>query len=214
MPREIAVILAPNHVARGPRAAIISEGAFAFPGAVVPIDERLSESIRGLGGLTEAPEVFAEDHGIEELLPLLVSVRPMLRIVPIALHSISAHTAARVGAAIADAIIGHGGGVTIVATTDLAHYADETTLEALCTPVLESAAALDDEALVRAIEARASRSGPVIEMCGFGALLTAVFALRSLGASPGVIVSRGSSREVPGEMGGAVGYGAITFAAR
>ncbi|MBK7402938.1 MAG: AmmeMemoRadiSam system protein B [Myxococcales bacterium] len=68
---EVVVLLAPNHLCRGPRATIVSEGTFVLPTGNVPIDNALAESLRALGGLTELPEVLGREHAIEVLLPLL-----------------------------------------------------------------------------------------------------------------------------------------------
>jgi len=210
---ETVVILSPNHAASGPRAAIVAEGGFAIPGKVVPIEERLAESVRALAGLSEAPEVFAQDHAIESILPLLAAAQPHASIVPIALHSLTAPMAVQIGSALADAITGHGGGITVVATTDLAHYVAGDDLDRICGPILENAARLDEDGLIASLSARNSDAGPVVEMCGFGALLVAVHALRLLGAAEGSIVARGRSGEVVGESGFEVGYGSIVYAA-
>jgi AmmeMemoRadiSam system protein B len=209
---ETMILLSPNHAARGPRAAVVAEGGFAIPGKVIPIDERVAESVRALAGLSEAPEVFAEDHAIESLLPMLVAAQPRLSIVPIALHSLTAHMAMRIGSALADAVTGHGGGITVVATTDLAHYVGVHDLDRLCAPILEHAAQLDEEALLASLAARSGELGPVVEICGAGALLVAVHALRLLGAAQGTITARGRSGEVAGESGLEVGYGSIVYA--
>jgi AmmeMemoRadiSam system protein B len=211
IPDETAIILAPNHAARGARAAITSHHAYAIPGAVIAVEDRLVESIRALGGLSEAPAAFADEHAIEVLLPLLVAARPRLSIVPILLHDLNPHSTARVGAAIADAVVGRGGGATIVATTDFVHYADRATLEEVVPRLLAHVVALDEDGLVAEVEALARRPGPTLEMCGLGPLLTAIHALRLLGAAPGEITAQGSSESVEGAARGHVGYGSAVF---
>jgi AmmeMemoRadiSam system protein B len=211
IPDETAIILAPNHAARGARAAISSHHAYAIPGAVVAVEERLVESIRALGGLSEVPAAFADEHAIEVLLPLLVGVRPRLAIVPILLHDLNPHSAARVGAAIADAIVGRGGGVTIIATTDFVHYADRATLDEVVPRLLAHVAALDEDGLVAEVEALGRRPGPTLEMCGLGPLLTAIHALRLLGAATGDIAAQGSSAGSEDSARGHVGYGSVVF---
>jgi MEMO1 family protein len=214
IPDETAIILAPNHAARGARAAISSHRAYSIPGAVVAIEERLTESIRALGGLSEAQSAFEEEHSIEVLLPMLVAARPRLAIVPILLHDLNPHSAARVGAAIADAIVGRGGGVTIVATSDFVHYADRATLDEVVPRLLTHVAALDEDGLVGEVEALASRAGPTLEMCGLGPLLTAIHALRLLGAAAGEITGQGSSSAAEDTARGHVGYGSVVFVPR
>lgn len=209
---ETVIVLAPNHAGRGPRSAIVCDGAYALPGNVsIPIEPSLAESIRALGGLAEAPEVFADEHAIEDLLPLLYARQPRLSIVPIAIHDVSALTAARVGAAIADATVGRGGGVTVVATTDLAHYVPIADLERESQHVSERARTLDDEALVAAFGARLHGEGPILETCGLGALLAFVHAMRHLGAGPGELVARGSSLDVEPNARAAVAWASLAW---
>lgn len=209
---ETVVVLAPNHEGRGPRSAIVCDGAYALPGGVeVPIEASLAESIRALGGLAEAPEVFTHEHAIEDLLPLLLARQPRLSIVPIAIHDTSAASAARIGAALGDAIVGRGGGVTIVATTDLAHYVRVEDLGAIADPIVEASLRLDDDALVGAFRSRLDGRSPIVETCGLGALLTFVHAIRGLGASTGELVARGDSRVVEPQADAVVAWASIFF---
>ncbi len=208
---ETVVILAPNHVGRGPRAAIVADGGFAVPGGIVPIDGSLAESIRSLGGLTDARAPFDEEHAIEVLLPLLLTARARISIVPTQFHDLRPEAAARIGASIADAIVGKGRGVTLIATSNLGHYAERTELDAVSSPVLDALAALDIEGFIHAIEARMGRPGPTVEMCGLSATLVAMHALRALDVTRGSVVARASSADVAGESGLAVAYGAVAY---
>ncbi|MGZ3452495.1 MAG: AmmeMemoRadiSam system protein B [Polyangiales bacterium] len=206
---ETVVVLGPNHAGRGARAAIVCDGAYALPGGTnIPIESSLAESIRALAGLTESAEAFAEDHAIEAILPLLHAAQPRLAIVPVALHDVGLPTAIRIGAAIADAIVGRGHGVTLIATTDLAHYVPRASLAAATDGVLTHTAALDEAALVESVRARASLPGPVIETCGLGALFSFVTAMHALDAPAGQVIGRFASSET----GPVVGWAAISYA--
>ena len=208
---ETAVVLAPNHAARGPRASIAADGSWAIPGAIVPVDERLAESIRGLGALHEAPEVVASESAIETLLPLLLASCPRLSLVPILLHDIGPSAAARIGGAIADAIVGRGGGASIVVTSDLVHYADPAEAEAIGAELLAHFVALDADGLEGALDGLRGRPGLGLETCGASALLTAIHALRALGSAFGIVAARATSATVAGERGRCVAYGSAVF---
>lgn len=209
---ETVVVLGPNHLGRGPRAAIVCDGAYAMPGAAsIPIDGGLAESIRALGGLAEAPEVLAADHAIEILLPFLSAAQPRLQLVPIAMHDTAPSTAARIGDAVADAIVSRGGGATLIATTNLAHYVAASELAAVSDPIALAAASLDAPALLESWESRVTRRGPIVETCGLGALLTFVHAMRALGVTSGRVIGRGTSFDVEGNDGGGVAYAAISY---
>lgn len=209
---ETVVVLAPNHEGRGPRSSIVCDGAYQLPGgANVPIEESLAESIRALGGLAEAPEVFTGEHAIEDLLPLLVARQPRLSIVPIAIHDVSAASAARIGAALGDAIVGRGGGVTLLATTDLAHYVPREDIPTVADPIAEAARTLDENGLVDAFRTRLDGRTPIVETCGLGALLTFVHAMRALGASSGELVARGDSSAVEPDARAVVAWASLFY---
>ncbi len=208
---EHVIILAPNHKNRGPRSSIVCDGAYALPGLTIPIEQTLAESVRALGGLTEAPEVFTDEHSIEVLLPLLHARQSRIAIVPIAIHDVSA-ASARIGPAIADAIVGRGGGVTLIATTDLAHYVPLDRVAAESALIADAAAALDAEALVDAFRRRIVGPGPILETCGLGALLTFVHAMHALGATRGDIVARAHSGEFDSNARAVVAWASLVFA--
>lgn len=210
---ETAVVLAPNHAARGPRAMIASHGAWSIPGAVVPVDERLAESVRQLAGSSDAPSAFDDEPSIESILPLLVASRPRLSIVPILLHDVSSVAATRMGAAIADAIVGRGGGATIVATSNLVHYAEPRDVDAISRELAVRIASLDEAGFEAEIEAIGRRPGPTMETCGLGAIRVLVRALRALDVRTGEIGAIGNSASVD-ERGRCVGYGSIAFTSR
>jgi AmmeMemoRadiSam system protein B len=206
---ETVVVLGPNHRGVGPRSAIVCDGAFALPGGVnVPIESTLAESIRALAGLTESAEAFADEHAIEAILPLLHVAQPRLSIVPIALHEVGLPTAIRIGAAIADAVVGRGHGVTLIATTDIAHYVPRASLEAATCDVVARTAELDEERLVEALRARAKLPGPIVETCGLGALLPFVTAMRAPEAPRGTVIGTLSSSETSA----AVAWASIAYA--
>lgn len=210
---ENVIVLAPNHKGRGPRSSIVCDGAYALPGSIsVPIEPTLAESVRALGGLTEAPEVFTDEHAIEDLMPLLHARQPRMCIVPIAIHDVSAASAARIGPAIADAIVGRGGGVTLIATTDLAHYVPLERVEHESALIANAAAGLDAEALVDAFRQRMLGPGPILETCGLGALLTFVHAMHALGATRGEIVARAHSGTFEPNARAVVAWASLAFA--
>jgi MEMO1 family protein len=209
---ETVIILAPNHAGRGPRSAIVCDGAYALPGSSgIVIEQSIAESIRALGGLAEAPEVFVDEHAIEDVLPLLAARQSRLTIVPIAIHDVSASSAARIGAAIADATVGRGGGVTLLATTDLAHYVPAAALANESAQLAEHARTLNDEALVDVFRARLRGPGPILETCGLGALLTFVHAMRALSAGPGELCARGSSLDKEKDARAGVAWASLAW---
>jgi len=209
---ENVIILAPNHRGRGPRSSIVCDGGYALPGPLtVPIEQTLAESVRALGGLAEAPEVFIEEHAIEDLLPLLHARQPRISIVPIVMHDVSAASAGRIGPAIADAVVGRGGGVTLIATTDLAHYVPRERVDVESALVADAAAALDSESLVETFSGRTRGPGPILETCGLGALLTFVHAMRTLGAESGEVTGRAHSGQFEPDARAVVAWASLAF---
>ncbi|MFI5301715.1 MAG: AmmeMemoRadiSam system protein B, partial [Polyangiales bacterium] len=180
---ETVVVLSANHSAHGPRAVVQADGVVDTMVGEIPIDAPLAESLRALGGLTESPMSLATEQGFATLLPFLASAQPRLAVVPIALHGVTAVAAARVGVAIADAIVGRGGASTLVITTDLGHYGTQGDIASIGRAILEAFVALDTDALDAAL-GRAEQCQPTIEVCGAAPLLAGVHALRALGLTP------------------------------
>ncbi len=207
---EVVVLLAPNHLCRGPRATIVSEGTFVLPTGNVPIDTALAESLRALGGLTELPEVLAREHAIEVLLPLLLSAQPRLSIVPVVLHDLAVPAARRIGHALADAVVARGG-VTIVATSNLAHYVPRQGLGAATDGLLSALVPGDIEGFVGALRARERQhEGAILETCGLSTLLVYLEALAHLGGvGEGRVVGRGHSHDPQHPEGSVVAYASL-----
>lgn len=206
---EVVVLLAPNHACRGPRATIVSEGSFVAATGAVPIDAALAESLRALGGLTELPEVLAQEHAVEVLLPFLHAAQPRLSVVPVVLHDLAVPAARRIGHALADAVVARGG-VTIVATSNLAHYVAPERVGAATDGLLAALGPGDAEAFVAALQARAQQAGSIVETCGLSTLLVYLEALAHLGGvGEGRVVSRGQSRDPAHPAAPVVAYASL-----
>ena len=207
---EVVVLLAPNHLCRGPRATIVSEGTFVLPTGNVPIDNALAESLRALGGLTELPEVLGREHAIEVLLPLLLAAPPRLSLVPVVLHDLALPAARRIGHALADAVVARGG-VTIIATSNLAHYVPAAAVGAATDGLLAALAPGDIEGFVAALRAREQQhDGAIVETCGLSTLLVYLEALAHLGGvDEGRVVARGQSRDAKHPEGSVVAYASL-----
>src|SRR5687767_10141966 len=106
----------------GARGAIMSSGSWRIPGREVPIDSTLAEELRDVALLTEDERAHAREHALEVQLPFVVHRNPHARIVPICLSMLPYESCVRIGTAIADVVIRHGGDVLIVASTDMSHY--------------------------------------------------------------------------------------------
>lgn len=199
------IVLCPNHTGLGTRAAIMSEGAWLVPGCRVPIDHELAAALKARTFLVEDELAHAREHSLEVMLPFLVERNPAVRIVPICLSHLPLDACTRLGKAMAETIREIGGGVLIVASSDMSHYvpADQAReRDALALAELE---AMRPEDLYRTVERER------ISMCGFIPATVALTAARELGATDGKIVRYGNSGETSGDYGQVVGYAGVVI---
>lgn len=195
------IILSPNHTGMGARAAAWASGEWAIPTGRIAVDEALAqEVIRQSGEIVDDPSAHIAEHSIEVMLPFLLARRPDVSIVPITLGRLGAKECEGMGGAIAEAIRGAGGGVLIVASTDMNHYERQReTMEK------------DDLAIARVLKLDAAGLMATcaerrISMCGVVPTAVAIAACKALGAKKATLVGHATSGDVTGDMGAVVGY--------
>ena len=194
------VVTCPNHTGMGARAAITSHGTWRIPGHAVPIDEPLAEELRGVAGLTEDERAHAREHSLEVQLPFLVHRNPGVRFVPVCLGMLPYESCVRIGTALADVVIRHGGDVLLVASTDMSHYLPADVAKEKDRLALERIEALDPRGLYDTVLEHG------ISMCGFIPTTVTLIAAAALGATEARLVRYGSSGDASGDYSRVVGY--------
>lgn len=200
-----AVVIGPNHTGRGAKKSLWGGGAWRIPGATLPINEGLAQSLVGQAGLVREREAHWHEHSIEVELPFLQARRPGVALVPICLGRLTLAECQELGLALAEQIQAEGGSqkVLLVASTDMSHYIPAAASAHLDRLAIERILALDPEGLFDVVVREE------ISMCGFIPTTVVLVAARALGASAATLVGYGNSGEHSGDFHRVVGYAGL-----
>jgi len=193
---------------------------WALPGGAVDVDAALASAVVALGAPFVADgSAHATEHAIEVQLPFMARLLPRARLVALTAGCDPRAAVAggdALGALLADRRA-DGERVALAISTDLAHYPPAPVAEDVTDRHLPGLTALD-AATVLAVE-REVRSGsersPGLDcgLCGLEATLAGLRALRGMGATRGVLLSRSTSADLAGSSRSrTVGYAALAFA--
>jgi len=212
------VLLGTNHGATWlDGVGVWSSGTWETPLGPVEVDHDVAAAIVALGrpfGVDlDAHEL---EHSIEVQLPMLQTIAPAARIVPLAVSCGRGPTAVDAGERLGVLLRerrGAGERIVLAISTDLAHYpphaACARVTETLVPPILalDPVGLADTEASTAAVHVRAMACG----MCGIEPAVLGLAALRAMGATTGTRLASATSAEAGGPPDRAVGYLSVRF---
>jgi MEMO1 family protein len=217
--RPTVVILGTNHSAWLEGVGAWEAGAWRTPLGDVEVDEAVAAEVVRLGrpfGVNRA--AHRDEHSIEVQLPLLATVAPGARIVPLTVSAGTDEAAVaagrRLGVLLADLRRG-GADVHVAISTDIAHYPshrDATRATELLVPAIIQLEPLE----VAAREATISGwnvDGMACGMCGIQPTVLGLAALAAMGATGGTVLARATSADAGAPPDRTVGYLAVEFRA-
>lgn len=200
----VFVILCPNHTGRGEPLAIMSSGEWQTPLGQVPIHAELAALLkRECPMLREDAGAHAGEHSLEVQLPFLQYRAPRMSFVPVAIGAGDFPSLEKFGRALGRAVAGWDDRVLIVASSDMDHYEREDVTRAKDQRAIEAILALDPQRLFRVL--REDRN----TMCGYGPVISMLYAARHLGADAASLVRYGTSADAGGRRDHVVGYAGI-----
>jgi MEMO1 family protein len=213
---DTVVILGTNHTTTGFHGiSVCPRGSFRTPLGSVAVDEGIAGALLVADKeCNDRQDVHVREHSLEVQLPFIQHLFPSAKIVPVIVGEPDVRMCQRFGEALASTLRGRR--ALIVASSDLSHYpayqdairADRQTLEAI---VQLNPGAL--HARIESVMAEGTRQLDTCA-CGEGAILSAIAAAKSLGATHGVVASYANSGDaMMGDRSRAVGYGAVILAA-
>lgn len=206
VPRR-AIVLCPNHTGRGSRRSVSSSGAWRLPFGLVAVDPGLRDLVVRHAGLELDRRAHELEHAVEVQLPFLYEKNPSVKIVAICLGGLDFAECETIGVGLARAIreasSADGGGVLIVASSDMSHYVSEEVAAELDALAIGRVCDLDPRGLYGVVRDRD------ISMCGYLPATCALVASRELGATRAELVRYGNSGEVSGDRDQVVGYAGI-----
>ncbi len=204
---DTVIVIAPSHHVPFRGAAVLDREGFATPLGTMTVNRGLVAELRKKdSGIMELPEAFSREHSLEMQLPFLQTVLPGAKLVPLILGDNDLSSSRRLGESIAECIKGKS--VLIVASSDLSHFHGYETANEMDRRLLDKVSSLDAEGLNECL------GRGECEACGRAPILTAIFAVRKLGAGECKVLHYENSGDVTGDKNsprGVVGYSAAAF---
>jgi AmmeMemoRadiSam system protein B len=200
------ILIGPRHFPRGAPLAILSEGAWQTPLGMTPIDSPLAEKLaRACALLREDDVAHSAEHSLEVQLPFLQRLLPSFSFVPIVIGSVAYEHLEALGRALAEVIRSEPDPILLVASSDMNHYESDAVTRLKDRKAIDRILALDPRGLFDTVRQEE------ISMCGYGAAVAMLTAMRALGAARGELLRYATSGDVNGDMREVVGYAGIVI---
>ena len=205
-PRDVYVVLAPNHTGRGARFAVGPED-YETPLGVAGIDRELADSIMNRTALLDYDAAaHAFEHSVEVQVPFIQKSFPETAIVPVVCQSGSMEEYSEIAGALVKAISSSGKRVGILASSDMSHYESREKAGSLDSMALEKIERFDAGGLIEVVTGRG------ISMCGYVPVAIMMMASEGLGATEAKVLRYADSGDVTGDTAEVVGYaGAVIY---
>jgi MEMO1 family protein len=196
---DTIVLVGPSHYVPFEGASIWPRGAFETPSGPLQIDADTAGAIATASGIVvELPAAHAREHSLELQLPFLATLAAAVPIVPIVMGLQTRDTAFALGDALASTLAGRR--ALLVASSDLSHFYDARTAQALDQQVITEVERLDAVGLMDLLERKPDHA------CGGGPIVSVLHAARALGATQARVLKYADSGDVSGDKSSVVGY--------
>ncbi len=208
MAPSVVAVLSPFHNYHPAALLTTSHDAYATPLGAVPVNKdaltELDAALKADLGLGLTPIANDPEHSLEIELPFLQqALKPGWSLLPLMVRLQEPDVCRRLGDALAKVLK-----VTqavLVASTDLSHYYSQDVALAMDRAILEPVEHFDPDG---AYDVEETGRGYA---CGLGALESAMWAARDLGADKIQVVRHATSGDVTGDYSGVVGYAAAVM---
>src|SRR5258708_7241399 len=203
-PFDTVILAGPSHFVAFDGVALYPSGAFDSPLGPAPVDEQLGAALMAASPLIQSlPEAHRREHSLEMQLPFIRRLLPDAAIVPLVMGY---QTRATIRG-LADALARVGGDrILLVASTDLSHYFDAQTAEALDGRVADCVAACDPERLLQVFEEYPEAERGRFVACGGGPAIAVMLAARARAAQHGRVLQYMHSGQISRDNSVVVGY--------
>lgn len=206
-PKDIYILLGPNHSGYGADVSIMKEGEWEIPLGTLSIHNELAERILLKTDLVKADSsAHIHEHSLEVQLPFIYKANLNAKIVPIVFKMVDIDYCLKIAEAIADSvkeleIIER---TIVISSTDMSHYLPDDLARRIDALAIEKIKNFDPEGLYQTVLEYK------ISMCGFLPTVTMLYTTKILGATEVKIVKYTTSAEVNRDYDRVVGYlGAI-----
>ena len=205
---ELVAVLSPFHNYHSAPFLTSAHSGYATPLGPIQIDhtivDALDAELKSTLNLNLTRIANDPEHSLEIELPFLQrALKSNWNLLPVMSRAHDPKLARGLGLALAKILKGKN--AILVASTDLSHFYDQTTADTLDHNMLSAIESFNPEAV---LETEATGKGFA---CGLGALTSAMWAARELGADKVQILHHATSGDVTGEYSEVVGYGAAAI---
>jgi AmmeMemoRadiSam system protein B len=198
------VVLCPRHFPMGQPLAVLSEGEWLTPLGPTKVDSELAGELkRACPLLREDAVAHQREHSIEVQLPFLQKLAGEFTFVPVAIGTTVLAALEELGEAVGAVVAAQSEPVLVLATSDMNHYESDTLTRRKDEKAIEKILQLDGRGLFEVVQEEE------ISMCGFGAAVAMLTAMRRLRAETAELVSYATSGDVTGDREAVVGYAGV-----
>jgi len=198
------LMLGPNHTGLGARISLMEDSEWEIPICTFEVDRKLAGRIAlNVPKVERDSQAHVFEHSLEVQLPFIAYFSRDIKIVPIALLSVSLDDCLELAEGIAKAVKSVDYPVTIVASSDMSHYQPDEVARQKDKKAIERILAIDPEGLYETV--RKER----ISMCGYLPVTVMLAAAKLLGAGSARLVKYSTSGDVSGDYDSVVGYAGI-----
>lgn len=207
-PKDIYIILGPNHTGLGGPFGVSTERAWTTPMGDVEVNSALADEIKKNCVYVKSDDLsHSREHSIEVQLPFLQYQGNDFTFVPISISYGDLNIYRAIGSAIASSVkkLGIEKRTAMIASSDMTHYESQESASRKDNAAIEAILKLDEEMLVN----RVSTMG--ISMCGYAPAAIAIAACKRLGAKRARLVKYATSGDTSGDYSSVVGYAGIAI---
>ena len=208
---DLVAVISPFHQMAVQPLITTAHSAYATPLGNVPVDKEsmltLDAALKADLGFGLSPMLRDREHSLEIELPFLQrALAGDFRLLPVMVRAQEPEVARALGSALAEVLKGKN--ALLVASTDLSHFYDQKTANALDAEMLKRFESFQPEQI---FEAEHTGKGFA---CGHAAVAAVLWAARELGADTVQVLHHATSGDVTGDFSQVVGYGAAVVIKR
>lgn len=202
--RDLVAVVSPFHNFSSHPLLTTAHDAYGTPLGPIEVDKIALEEVASQLDMP-ITAVFADrEHSLEIELPFLQrALAGVFKLLPIMIRAQEVDVARELGSALAKVLEGKNS--LLVASTDLSHFYDQHTANALDAEMLRRFGLFDPESIFQAEHAGKAFA------CGHAAVAAVMWAARELGATKVQVLHHATSGDVTGDMSSVVGYGAAVI---
>lgn len=202
---DLVAVISPFHQMAFQPLITTAHSAYATPLGAISVDKEsmlaLDAALKVDLGFGLSPMTRDKEHSLEIELPFLQrALMGDFRLLPVMVRAQEPDVARGLGAALAQVLKDKN--ILLVASTDLSHFYDQKTANALDTEMLKRIESFEPEKIFEA-----ERTGKGFA-CGHAAVAAVLWAARALGADKVQVLHHATSGDVTGDFSQVVGYGA------